>query len=57
MTEHVPAHAQTVLASNPTDKDHCNDLGNNDAPHQRPRFPTIRRTISMVWENMPTQST
>ena len=47
MAEHVPAHAQmeeekmaepmntlTVSASQPTCKNHCNDLGNNDAPHQ-----------------------
>ena len=70
MAEHVPTHAQmeeeemaepmntlTVLASQPIVKDHCNDLGNNDVPHQRPPCPTIRHTRSMVQDSMPTQST
>ena len=61
MEEHVPAHAQmeeeqmaepmntlTVLASRPTGKDHCSDIGNNDAPRRQPPNPTIRRTRSMV---------
>ena len=70
MAEHVPAHAQmeeeqmaepmntlTVSASQPTNKYHCNDIGNNDAPLQQPPRPTIRHTRSMVRESMPTQST
>ena len=70
MEEHVLAHAQmeeeqmeepmntlTVSASQWIGKYDCNDLGNNDAPHQRPPLPTIRRTKSMVRERMPTQST
>ena len=69
MTKHVPTHAQMeeeqmaepmntliVSDSHPTCKDHCNDLGNNDAPHQRRQHPTIQRTRSMVKESMPTQS-
>ena len=70
MVGHVLAHAQMeekqmtepmntliVSSSQPTSKDHCNDLGNNDAPLQRPPRPTIRRTRIMVRESMPTQST
>ena len=70
MAEHVPSHAQmeeeqmvepmntlTVSTSHPIGKYHCNDLGNNDSPHQRPQIPTIQRTRSMVQESMPTQST
>ena len=70
MVEHVPAHAQMeeeqmakamntpiFSASHPTGKDHCNDLGNNDGPHQWPPCPTIRHTRSMVQDSMPTQST
>ena len=52
-----PMNTLTVSASYPTVKDHCNDIGNNDAPHQRPPRPTIRRNRSMVRESMPTQST
>ena len=47
----------TVSTSQPTGKDHCNDLGNNDTPLQWPPRPTIRCTRSMVQESMPTQST
>ena len=70
MKEHVPAHAQmeeekmeepmntlVVSASQPIGKYHCNDLGNNYAPHQRPPRPTIQCTKSMVWESMTTKST
>ena len=52
-----PMNTLTVLASRPTGKDHCSDIGNNDAPRRQPPNPTIRRTRSMIGESMPTEST